>query len=90
MPNHIHVILIFEQSDIALSELWRRFKAITTLKAKRNGFTGKTLWQKNYFEHIIRNDVALDKVRNYLRNNPYLEDFPFKEIYGENKIEVKK
>lgn len=88
MPNHIHVILIFEQAEIALPEFWRRFKAITTFKAKKNGFNGKTLWQRNYFEHIIRNELALDKIREYIRNNPYIEDFPFKEIYGENKIEV--
>lgn len=90
MSNHIHAILIFEQAEIPLSEFWRRFKAITTLKAKRNGFKGKTLWQKNYFEHVIRNEVALDKIREYLRNNPYIDDFPFKEIYGENKIETKR
>ena len=90
MPDHIHVILIFEQSEIALPEFWRRFKAITTFKARKNGFKGKTLWQKNYFEHVIRNEVALDKIREYIRNNPHIEDFPFKEIYGENKIDVKR
>ena len=90
MPNHIHVILIFKQAEIALPEFWRRFKALTTLKAKRNGFDRKTLWQKNYFEHVIRNEKALVKIREYIRNNPYVEDFPFKEIYGENKVEVKR
>lgn len=90
MPNHIHVILIFEQAEITLPEFWRRFKALTTFKAKKNEFNGKTLWQKNYFEHVIRNEIALDKIREYIKNNPYIEDFPFKEIYGENKIEVKR
>lgn len=90
MPNHIHVILIFEQAEITLPEFWRRFKALTTFKSKKNGFNGKTLWQKNYFEHVIRNEVALVKIREYMRNNPYIEDFPFKEVYGENKIEVKR
>ena len=86
MANHIHVILIFEQAEIALPEFWRRFKAITSFKTRKNGFTGKTLWQKNYFEHVIRNEEALDKIREYIRNNPYIEDFPFKEVYGENKV----
>ena len=90
MPNHIHVILEFDQAKIALPEFWRRFKAITTLKAKRSGFNGKSLWQKNYFEHVIRNEEALVKIREYINNNPYIEDFPFKEIYGENKIEIKR
>lgn len=90
MPNHIHVILEFEQAKIALPEFWRRFKAITTFKARKNVFTGKTLWQKNYFEHVIRNEIALNKIREYVRNNPYVEDFPFKEVYGENKVEIKR
>lgn len=90
MSNHIHAILIFEQAEIALPEFWRRFKAITTFKAKKNGFGRKTLWQKNYFEHIIRNEIALDKIREYIRNNPYIADFPFKEIYGENKINIQR
>ena len=90
MPNHIHIILEFDQTEIPLSEFWRRFKAITTLMAKRSGFTAKTLWQKNYFEHVIRNEIALEKIREYVRNNPYIKDFPFKEVYGENKIDIKR
>jgi len=35
MPNHIHIILEFDQTEIPLSEFWRRFKAVTTLRAKR-------------------------------------------------------
>jgi len=32
-------------------------------------FSGK-LWQRNYYERIIRNDVHLGIVRNYIINNP--------------------
>ncbi|MBI9047967.1 MAG: hypothetical protein JEZ00_00990 [Anaerolineaceae bacterium] len=28
------------------------------------------IWQRNYYEHIIRNDIELGKVREYIRNNP--------------------
>lgn len=82
VPNHIHVILIFNNSSITLSEFWRRFKAITTIKAKKNGFTGKSLWQRNYFEHVIRNELALQKIREYIKNNPLKENLPLSEIYG--------
>ncbi len=32
-------------------------------------FPGR-LWQRNYFEHIIRNEDELMKIREYIRNNP--------------------
>jgi len=34
------------------------------------GRTGQPLWQKNYYEHIIRNPSALEKIREYIVNNP--------------------
>ncbi len=30
----------------------------------------KRLWQRNYYEHIIRNDKALDRLRVYIAGNP--------------------
>jgi REP element-mobilizing transposase RayT len=32
-------------------------------------FDGK-LWQRNYYEHIIRNDTSFQRIRNYIVNNP--------------------
>jgi REP element-mobilizing transposase RayT len=30
----------------------------------------KRLWQRDYFDHIIRNEVTLERTRDYIRNNP--------------------
>jgi putative transposase len=35
-----------------------------------NRLDGK-IWQRNYYEHIIRNDKELEKIREYIVNNPY-------------------
>jgi len=32
-------------------------------------FSGK-LWHRNYYEHIIRDDKSLDRIREYIANNP--------------------
>ena len=32
-------------------------------------FPGK-LWQHNYYEHIVRNEDELDRIREYIQNNP--------------------
>lgn len=82
MPTHIHLILCLDQSLLPLSELWRRFKAVTTLKCRREGLSNReSLWQRNFFEHVIRNEVALDRIRKYILQNPIEEKIPLAEIY---------
>ncbi len=61
---------------MSLPDIMHRFKTMTTKKyidgVKQNGWTpfrGK-LWQRNYYEHIIRNDDELNRIREYIVNNP--------------------
>jgi len=35
----------------------------------RNEYMGK-LWQRDYWEHIIRNDTAYQRIADYIINNP--------------------
>ena len=56
------------------------FKTMTTNEyirhVKQNGwkpFNGK-LWQRNYYEHIIRNEDDLNQIREYIMNNPWKWD----------------
>lgn len=37
-------------------------------------FAGK-LWQRNYWEHVIRNENDLAEIREYIRNNPSRWEF---------------
>ncbi len=34
------------------------------------GASGQPFWQRNYYEHIIRDADALDRIRTYIANNP--------------------
>ena len=52
------------------------YKSLTTVEYARgvkmlgwSPFAGK-LWQRNYYEHIIRNEAALNRVRQYIMDNP--------------------
>jgi REP element-mobilizing transposase RayT len=72
MPNHVHGILFIEEgSSHGLAEIVRGFKSYS---AKRiNQVTksgGKPVWQRNYYERVIRNERELNAVREYIRNNP--------------------
>ncbi|MDX1640557.1 MAG: transposase, partial [Balneolaceae bacterium] len=31
---------------------------------------GQKVWQRNYYEHIIRNEKSLNRIRDYILNNP--------------------
>ena len=52
------------------------FKSITTVEYIRGvknlgwkPFDGK-IWQRNYYEHIIRNEKSYNTISNYIINNP--------------------
>ena len=54
-----------------LSEIVRQLK---TFSAKRINLlrksTGKPVWQRNYYEHIIRNNESYQKIGDYILTNP--------------------
>jgi hypothetical protein len=33
------------------------------------------VWQRNYFEHIIRNEQSLNRIRRYILDNPVRWEF---------------
>lgn len=45
----------------------------------------KAIWQWNYFEHIIRNEKALSKIREYIQNNPDALKIRFEEFYKDRE-----
>ena len=49
----------------------RLFKSTTTKQINQiRQNHGIPVWQRNYYEHIIRNDNELNKIREYIINNP--------------------
>jgi len=78
MGNHLHII--FKNSLASLSQVVGTFKSLTTLKAKKQGFTKKRFWQPNYYEHVIRNESALQKIQEYIENNPLAEKLKWEEL----------
>lgn len=77
MPNHVHgVILLDGVSTLSLGDVIHRFKTLTTKrysdgvsKAGWPAFSGR-LWQRNYYEHIIRDEASLSRIRKYIAENP--------------------
>jgi putative transposase len=47
------------------------FKSSVTLQCNSLGHTpGRPFWQRNYYEHVIRSETALQEVRQYIVDNP--------------------
>jgi REP element-mobilizing transposase RayT len=84
MPNHVHGIIEIlnvgaglkpAPTDVkkhhALSEIVRAFKTFSARRINRLRETaGKPLWQRNYYEHIVRNARELATIRDYIATNP--------------------
>ena len=78
MPNHIHGIIFIVGAGLALpdarpalGDIVRTFKSISAIRANRLlKRSGSPLWQRNYFEHIIRNLEELNHIRQYITFNP--------------------
>ena len=64
-----------------ISRIVQAFKSITTFKyilgVKENNWPlfNKRLWQRNYYDHIIRSEKALNYIREYIVNNPIRWEF---------------
>jgi REP element-mobilizing transposase RayT len=48
-----------------------QFKSIVTKRINRlRGVEGVPVWQRNYYEHIIRNESEMDRISRYIESNP--------------------
>jgi len=83
MPNHFHGIICFEGTPYSLhsnkesdlSNIIKRFKQETVRRIKGEcGFAPTDewpqFWQKSFYDHIIRDEKDLDRIREYIINNP--------------------
>ena len=83
MPNHIHGIVIIEGSEVVethrdaslhtiknnLSDIIRGFKGSVTKRIRSKGYLNFA-WQPRFYDHIIRNENDLYRIRTYIQNNP--------------------
>ena len=57
-----------------IKPLGRLIGAFKTISTKQINFTRKTsgapFWQRNFYEHVIRDDHALNRIREYIVTNP--------------------
>jgi putative transposase len=74
MPNHLHGIIIIKDRQAGglhynLSQIVGSYKNTVT-KNIRSKLKMEFGWQPSFYDHVIRKDESLDKIRKYVRNNP--------------------
>ena len=78
MPDHLHFLINIKERHTgrSLQDIMRFFKTMTTneyIKGVKSGrlppFEQK-LWQKSYYDHVVRNQQDYNEVWEYIENNP--------------------
>lgn len=84
MPNHLHGIIIITNfrggsrtaptDECKVKPLGRLIGAFKTISTKQMNLirkiTGVPFWQRNFHEHVIRDDHSLNRIRDYILANP--------------------
>jgi REP element-mobilizing transposase RayT len=61
----------FKSPSHSLGAIVRGFKSSVTKRLKEiSGNSDLKIWQRNYYEHIIRNEIDLQNIRKYITLNP--------------------
>jgi putative transposase len=62
---------VTERRNMAIPKMIGRFKMTSSKQLNQFRKTpGATVWQRNYWERVIRNDIELKAFREYIANNP--------------------
>ncbi|OIO33797.1 MAG: hypothetical protein AUJ70_02495 [Candidatus Omnitrophica bacterium CG1_02_40_15] len=81
MPNHIHGIIVISNAvrteqcsvptkRVSLSQIIKSFKDVS-IKQIRSEFSNiHFLWQRSFYDHVIRGEKELREMREYIINNP--------------------
>ena len=69
MPNHVHLLLRIwageeNSSEVEIGCIIQQMKGIVSKRARFS------VWQKSYYDHIIRGDADYYEIYQYIENNP--------------------
>ncbi len=84
MPNHLHGLLFITHNQSeqtlarsasmqsnSLGSIIAQFKSIVTKRSRILASPRQMpIWKRNYYDHIVRNERSLERIRNYILENP--------------------
>ena len=89
MPDHLHLLVEGDE----LVKFVKEFKQLTGYRYKQK--TEEKLWQKSYYDHILREKEEVKKVADYIFKNPVREglvenflEYPYSGSFEFNKDDI--
>ena len=77
MPNHVHMILHISSTNILEGPMWPSAPAkadisslVRTWKTLITKELGYCIWQRSFYDHIIRNEADYLRIAEYIEGNP--------------------
>jgi REP element-mobilizing transposase RayT len=73
MPNHVHAIVsIRDAGSLSLGRIVQAFKSLSAdrTRAQRGRPRDRGMWQRGYHDRIVRTPTDLDRIRQYIADNP--------------------
>lgn len=69
MPDHIHMILFISDfyEEMTTKSVPLIINGLKTISTKQIGYS---VWQRSYYDHIIRNEKEFLQIYDYIENNP--------------------
>ena len=64
MPNHVHLIVFNNESGVSISRKIQYFKSNVTRAL------GRSIWQREYYDHVIRGEEDYRVKWKYIDDNP--------------------
>ena len=81
MPNHVHLIVMIESLHNGASRMPRPTNAlisklVSSIKRFTNKQAGFNIWQRSFYDHIIRDEAEYQRIWQYIDENPscWVED----------------
>ena len=71
MPNHVHMLLQIHSDSNGRSMIAPTISTVVRLmKGTVSKLAGFAIWQKGFYDHVIRNDNDYRNIWNYTEGNP--------------------
>jgi putative transposase len=71
MPNHVHMILILEENGRIISAPTKSVSTIIgQVKRISSKLAGQPIWQKGFYDHVIRDEADHLRIWEYIDTNP--------------------
>ena len=71
MPNHIHMIIRIDETDISSTRANEKIpRMVAAFKRFCNAEIGRDIFQRTYFDRVIRDEHDYEMIWNYIDTNP--------------------